>query len=55
MTTERNTGANTTETDQGTPPKQDELRDDELKEATGGVYVGPSQSAKLIGLLVPRR
>ena len=30
-----------------------ELRDNELKEVTGGVYVGPSQSAILIGLLLP--
>jgi hypothetical protein len=30
-----------------------ELRDDELEEATGGVYVGPSQSAILIALLLP--
>ena len=29
------------------------LRDDELDEVTGGVYVGPAQSAILIGLLLP--
>ena len=33
MTTERNT---VVETDQGTPAKQDELRDDELDSVNGG-------------------
>jgi hypothetical protein len=34
--------------------KQRELSDEDLKEVAGGVFVGPSVCAILIGLLIPR-
>jgi hypothetical protein len=37
------------------PKPSRELRDSELKEVTGGVYVGPSQSALVTGLLPVQR
>jgi hypothetical protein len=49
MTTERNA---VSETDQGTPAKQDELRDDELNTVTGGLVM-ISTLGILVGLLLP--
>jgi hypothetical protein len=51
MKTERNTGAKT-ETDQGTPATKDELRDDQLEAATGGLVM-ISTIGILVGLLLP--